>query len=69
MLINRNAFARTEVHKERAYGCDCKWCGTQKTTKTGKLFAYQYRQESDGGRKLPISGTFCSLACLVSYHS
>lgn len=70
MIVSRDPFAREEIHKERIYGLGaCRWCGQQRKTPKGKPFLYQYRVESDGGRKSDITGLFCAVDCLRSYHS
>ena len=65
--VSRDPFARQELHREQMekslFTCD--WCGG--VNGFGKLF--QYRIESDGGRKTRISGKFCSRSCMQSYHS
>lgn len=65
--ISRDPFARSEVHRDSvAVGTSegCRWCGSNRK---GKL--YQYRTESDGGRKSEIPYRFCSISCMRAYHS
>lgn len=68
-LISRDSFARTELHKETvrpAKGESCKWCGRLSYNRGPRLF--KYRRESDGGRVYEISGLFCSVECMRTYH-
>ena len=72
MLISRDSFSRTELHKERVYILStetCRWCGSVKTTKTGRRYLFAYTTETDGGRKFPVRGAFCSISCMHSYYS
>lgn len=77
--VSRDPFARTEIHSRdvgviKSRGCD--WCGqvltNKKTAKlaenAGRYYLYQYRVESDGGRKNTIKGLFCSAGCMRDYH-
>lgn len=67
--INRDPFARQETHRERVYGSHtCKWCGNVNRTPKGRKFLFQYRVESDGGRKADIPGLFDSIDCMRSCH-
>lgn len=66
--ISRDPFARQELqrHTVRTFNFPkCSWCGN--TNRQGHL--YQYIVESDGGRRFPIAGEFCSVGCMRSYHS
>lgn len=64
-MVKRDAFARTELHRElKATSEKCYWCGGDRGS--GKL--YEYRTEHDGGRKETHSGVFCDRACFSSYH-
>lgn len=69
--ISRNPFAREEIHRESIRPGDfgikhvCAWCGN--TNAHGNVF--QYRVESDGGRKSEIPGHFCSIGCMRTYHT
>lgn len=60
--INRDPFARQELHREIVSNTVCSWCGTK-----GKHM-FQYRTETDGGRKYTHSGVFCSKGCHDAYH-
>ena len=63
-LVSRDPFAREELHSAKADTSikkTCDWCGSSKNLKV-------YRIETDGGRKLPIGGYFCSNSCRKSYH-
>lgn len=69
MIISRNPFARSELHREelrqganRPPSYDN--CGNHNAR--GNLFAYS--RESDGGGKDHIRGLFCSKACMEAYH-
>jgi hypothetical protein len=68
-MINRDPFARTELHRTIHYdpvphdGCD--WCGNRR--RNGALF--KYRTEHDGGRRAEHRGLFCSKPCHDAYHS
>jgi hypothetical protein len=66
-LISRDPFARTEIHRSvenPAPGRTCDWCGG--TRHNGSLFTYW--TETDGGRKHPHRGLFCSKICHDSYN-
>lgn len=75
MHISRDSFARTELHKlkwrtERT----CKWCGQNKRDKrrgvpVGAPYLFVFRVLHDGGRVEHITGEFCSVSCMRSYHS
>lgn len=67
MFIRRDSFARMELHgtaHKAAHGEDCRYCGN--VNSKGQLF--EYRNESDGGRKYDISGAFCGVRCMRAYH-
>ena len=65
MRINRDPFAREELHRETVEASGCDWCGQRR--RSGRLF--RYIVESDGGRSSPIRGEFCSVMCMRSYHA
>jgi hypothetical protein len=68
--INRDPFARTELHRETEYvGANrtCDWCGNAAVTKLGN-YLYRYRTESDGGRSSEHRGLFCCKSCHDAYH-
>jgi len=68
-IVSRDPFARSEIHKKREYGnATCRWCGNVKVTPSGRKFLYQYRVESDGGRKSDVTGLFDSVDCMRTYH-
>jgi hypothetical protein len=73
MLVNRDPFARQELHRHQTpvntSGVTCEWCGNVKRTRAGKHYLYRYEVQTDGGRKLDISGLFCSVGCMRSYYS
>jgi len=64
-LVMRDPFARTELHRSLVkVAVKCWWCGGDRGS--GKL--YEYRTESDGGRKGKYEGYFCDASCFNSYH-
>lgn len=66
MYVNRNPFAREELHKEPVRGT-CSWCGN--SNRYAKV--WKYRIEPDGilNRSFEITGQFCSIGCMKAYHS
>lgn len=68
--INRDPFARTELHREArdVSVSTCSWCGSVRTRKNGPSYLYRYSTESDGGRRYEHRGLFCSKSCHDSYH-
>lgn len=64
--ISRDSFARTELVRVTLGGCitGCDWCGTLPPSRN----LYEYATQSDGGRREPISGRFCSVGCMRAYH-
>ena len=70
-MVSRDAFARTELHRETVKcwsGETCRWCGGFKPSKTGGRYLYRFRSESDGGRVMPVAGLYCSSACFKTYN-
>lgn len=68
-MVNRDSFAREELHCERVYTEEtCTWCGQSLETRNGRKYLRQYRIETDGGRTSDIRGLFCCKACLDAYH-
>jgi hypothetical protein len=74
-LMNRDPFAREELHRSRVYGPGmgktpvCDWCGGVNTTpKAKRPFLFRYWVESDSGRRSTVPGLFCSNACRAFYH-
>lgn len=68
VMIRRDPFARTELHREIVSCCtggSCSWCGQVRKGK--KLFVYSTHH--DGGRVEHHRGLFCSKSCHDSYHS
>lgn len=66
MLVNRDPFAREELHRTCVISENsCSWCGGKR--KGGKLFKYLIQQ--DDGRMGWIKGIFCCVSCMRSYHS
>jgi hypothetical protein len=71
MFVSRDPFARQETHKQRMYvgpTQTCTWCGGINATKTGRAYLYEFRTETDGGRRSTLKGLFCSKGCCESYH-
>ena len=74
MLIERDPFARQELHAERikSPATDCALCGSCRQSwrngKPGKWWLYQFRTEHDGGRVDQEQKLFCSLACREAYY-
>lgn len=68
-LVRRDPFARTELHRDRDYrGTGCMWCGQTRKTPNGHPYVFAYSTASDGGRRFPHRGRFCSTSCHDSYH-
>jgi hypothetical protein len=67
-MINRDPFARHELHRETVSTREaCKWCGG--TRKGGKLFEYRTeRDDSTVSRRSVHNGLFCSKSCHDAYH-
>ena len=62
MLVQRDPFARQELHKEKLKSrAECDWCGSTNTL-------YKFSTQTDGGRKFEHKGSFCSVSCYNSYH-
>jgi hypothetical protein len=70
MLVNRDPFAREELHKQREYVTSraCDWCGGVKKTATGRHYLYVYRTMTDDGTTHIHNGAFCDKTCHDSYH-
>ena len=70
MLISRDVFARTELHREtvRYPNTTCAWCGGIRTGADGTSVLYRYRTEHDGGRKGDHPKLFCCKGCHDAYH-
>ncbi len=65
MLVGRDPYARTELHRETVHTNEsCSWCGQRR----GTLRLFQYRVVTDGGRTFIINGLFCSISCKRAYH-
>jgi hypothetical protein len=72
MLVNHDAFAREELHRQRIYTTQtCQWCGCQRKIGSGLTYLFNYLIERDdrNGRRDEIKGLFCSTDCLKNYHS
>jgi len=65
MYVNRDSFAREELHKEAVRGT-CDWCGSQ--NRYGKVWQYRIEPDSVVPRSNEIRGRFCSFGCLRAYH-
>jgi hypothetical protein len=64
-LINRDPFAREELHRESVViDIGCSWCGQ----KRGDKRLYRYFTEQDSGRRSVHRGFFCNIECHNSYH-
>ena len=63
MYVNRDPYARIELHKESVIG-ECDFCGS--SNRSGKV--WRYRTETDSSRQNEIPGQFCTKACMESYH-
>jgi len=70
MLISRDPFARTELHRRREYVecATCAWCGHVHRTPKSRGYLNRYRIETDAGRSHEIPRLFCSKACMETYH-
>ncbi len=68
-LINRDPFARQELHREviDSYGSDCSWCG--QTRKGGKLYVYYTERDGLQNNRRTHNGAFCCKGCHDAYHS
>ena len=72
MLVRRDCFARTELHKTKVSNeGTCLWCG-----RTSRM--YRYVIQTDSGRtiddKTPLSGIgksgpFCSVRCYQDFNT
>lgn len=79
MLINRDPFARQELHRETIHlgseapsTATCAWCGNVRRNARypgNPPTLYQYSAQSDGGRIGQHKGLFCCKSCHDSYHS
>ncbi len=73
--LSHNAFARTELHRERVNidpaRQSCAWCGSFKSALTGTgtfLYRYSTTHDDSPSRHHAHKGLFCSKACHDSYH-
>lgn len=70
-LISRDPFAREEIHREVVHSLctTCRFCGGTRHVRRDKCSSlFRYWVETDGGTKHEISGVFCSIGCMRSYH-
>jgi len=72
MLVKRNPFARTELHRERVPGecAECgQWAGRVRGADgtRGAGYVYRYRLEHDGGRVEQGNVLFCGEDCRKAY--
>ena len=74
--LRRDPFARATLYRERVNlgPCECRNCGTTRTTKSGKPLAYWYAWKSDADTRSVRSlmagkGAFCSVGCFTSLYS
>lgn len=66
VMVDRNPFARSELHREIVDTSErCDWCGLKRGS-TGKLF--KYSTQNDGGSRFTHKGHFCSKGCHDNYH-
>ena len=48
IYVTRNSFARYTIRSERAYtDTACTWCGSFRTTPSGKSWAYRFYVDDD----------------------
>jgi hypothetical protein len=69
-LVNRDPFAREELHVERVHdpATTCTWCGgIRMTAHSGINWLYRFWVETDGGRKYVDEQLFCSRNCRNCY--
>ena len=65
MYVNRDCFARIELHKfPAAKGSTCTWCGSIGR----KAPVCVYETQSDGGSKAREFRPFCNLSCRASFY-
>jgi len=71
VLINRDPFARQELHRRNEYNLSrtCDWCGNVRATRGGRKYLYVYETQPDAGRTHEHAGRFCCKSCHDSYHS
>lgn len=72
-FVTRDPFARQELHRERVYvnlaTGSCAWCGSVRNAgRSGKVYLYRFRVETDGGSVHADARLFCSRDCRESYH-
>ena len=79
-VLSHDPFARFELRRETVFLAmphakswntrTCAWCGSYKSTKSGRPFLYCYSTQSDGfgARTNTLSGEFCSKGCMQSFH-
>lgn len=70
-LICRDPFARWELHRTRHYvtASTCRWCGGVKQTPKGAKYLFAYDCQTDSGSRSMLSGFFCSVGCMRSFHN
>jgi hypothetical protein len=69
--ISRDPFARETLTRETLHidhrtGPTCEWCGNNPYD---RLFRYYIEPDSVRDRSSPITGLFCCIGCMRSYHS
>lgn len=71
MLVSRDPFARSELHRATiATRESCRWCGSHRTKRDGARIApgmFYYFTESDGGRRGASIGPFDSVSCFRAF--
>lgn len=75
-LINRDPFAREELHRERVHfpalsnPPGCAWCGRTSCSPLAKVpYLFRYTVETDDGRKHPDVKLFCCIDCRRAYNA
>ena len=72
VMISRDPFARTELHREVTLHCTpCDWCGQyrQHHMATDAVELFRYGTKTDGGKMYWHKGLFCSKGCHDAHHS
>ncbi len=65
MLVSRDPYARTELHRETVCTNEsCSWCDQRRPS----LRLFQYRIRTDGDHTSIIPGLFCSVGCKRAYY-
>lgn len=72
-LVTRDPFARAELVRSQHYTHDtCAWCGSNRQTRTGRPFLYQYRWRSDDDQYYRDDRRdnrfYCSVSCFRCFN-